>query len=194
MVKLKRHILLLGLVCMAPVNAVLGDSLFDVQYYRPVASDHRAYKAGDNLTVLIVETAVAATSANTSTNRATDMSGELAGNSAFNFGNVDLDNNFTGGGSIERSGKLAAQITVTVEAVLPNGDLYIKGEQVVEVNDEKQRIAIEGRVRPVDIAVNNTVLSTRVNDSKVSYVGKGILGQSQKPGLFTRFFTWLGLL
>ena len=176
------------------VPSVAADSLYQADSYRSIVIDHKARHAGDNLTVIILESASASTSANTSTARSTGLSGTVAGTNTVRSGSIDIGQEFDGGGTIQRSGEFVAQITATVVSVYDNGDLYIKGEQLVEVNDERQHITIEGRVRPVDIASDNTVVSTRVNNAKVSYLGKGVLGHQQKPNIFIRFFTWLGIL
>ena len=57
-------------------------------------------------------------------------------------GKIDLSDDFTGKGSIQRSGKVAAQITVTVTGITGNGELLVSGKQVIAVNDEKQEIAL----------------------------------------------------
>ena len=54
--------------------------------------------------------------------------------------------------------------------------------KLIDVNDEKQEIRLEGKVRPIDIAENNTIQSTRIADAKISYMGDGVLGEKQKPG------------
>jgi flagellar L-ring protein precursor FlgH len=71
--------------------------------------------------------------------------------------------------------------------------MWVTGEQLVEINDETQRIRLEGRVRPQDITENNSVLSSRLSDAKISYVGDGVLAERQKPGWLARLLIWLGL-
>jgi flagellar L-ring protein precursor FlgH len=107
---------------------------------------------------------------------------------------VNLSDQFSGGGSIQRSGRLLAQVTAVVQAVYPNGLLHVKGEQIIELNSEKQEIRLEGNVRPIDITDGNTILSTRIADARISYIGDGVLGEKQRPGILTRFLTWLGIL
>ena len=80
-----------------------------------------------------------------------------------------------------------------VVGIEPNGDLRIAGDQLLEVNDEKQMISLEGKVRPEDVSENNSVVSNRIADAKIHYVGDGVLADGQKPGLITRVLTWLGL-
>lgn len=184
----------IGLFCVVltwGVPHARAESLFNDATYKPIMSDHRSFDAGQSLTVLIYEQASAASSADTDTNRSADISAEVRGNDNRNSGSLNLSNNFEGGGTISRSGKLMASVTVTIKDKLANGELLIAGEQVIEFNNEEQHIRLTGRVRPEDIEANNTILSTRVADARITYVGDGLLGKRQKPGIFTRFFSWL---
>jgi flagellar L-ring protein precursor FlgH len=81
-----------------------------------------------------------------------------------------------------------------VKGVAPHGDLLVGGTQLIEVNEEKQHIVLEGRVRPVDVSESNTVLSSRLADAKITYVGDGLLGDKQRPGVIGRILSWLGIL
>ncbi len=175
-------------------GGAFADSLFQEGSYQPMVADRKAFRVGDSLTVLVVENASAAASADTSANKDAGVSGSITSPSAVKPAGIDISENFKGGGKIQRTGKLLAQLTVNVQSVLPNGDLLIKGDQLIEFNNEKQHISIEGKVRPEDIAPNNTVLSNRVGDARLSYVGKGILGEKQSPGIISRFLSWLGLI
>lgn len=184
------------------VVAILGwgaqtaaDSLMDRDSYRSLVADQRAYRSGDSLTVLITETASASATAKTTTNKKGAVNaGANASKSDTLSAGANLNEDFTGGGSIERTGRLLAQLTVTVQAVDKDGNLWIKGEQEILVNDEKQWIAMEGRVRLSDIRSDNTVLSTRIAEAKINYSGNGLLAEKQKPGVLTRLLSWLGIL
>ena len=79
-------------------------------------------------------------------------------------------------------------------SVESNGDLLVSGEQLLRVNDERQEIVLSGRVRQSDIGENNTIVSSRLADARISYVGDGALGEKQKPGIISRVLSWLGLL
>ena len=179
------------------VSAVAGaESLYREASFRSLTADHRAYRIGDVLTVLVVENASATASANTTTEKRGDAGIAIATYNSNNnkSANIALNDDFTGKGSINRSGRLLAQLTVTVRALAPNGDMIVGGQQLIEVNDEKQNIVLEGRVRPIDVSESNTVLSSRIADAKITYVGDGILAEKQKPGILTRILSWLGLL
>jgi flagellar L-ring protein FlgH len=181
--------------CMALCAAFAGeDSLAQRQTldsFPSLVSDHRAYRSGDTLTVLIFERASSTTSADRSSNKSLDVLGSLTKNADTESGGLSISNNSEGGASLNREGELVATVSVIVSAVLPNGQLVIEGEQLIEFNQEIQHIRLAGRVRPEDIGSNNTVLSTRIANAEISYVGEGLLGGRQKRGFITAFFDWL---
>lgn len=187
----KWMIIFMLFLCSGQLSA---NSLFNAEKFESLAGDNRAHKVGDVLTILVTETAVASTSATTSTNKSSGVSGSVGFPIASGEGDISLGQEFAGGGSVERSGRLLATLTVSVQEVYENGDLLVKGEQNVELNEELQRIFIEGRVRPNDISTDNTVLSTRVGDAKITYDGDGVLGEKQKPSFFSKLITLFGFL
>jgi len=171
-----------------------GESLYREDGFRSMVADVKAYRPGDSLTVLIVENASAQSSTDTSSTRDQALGYDL------NFtpspltsrsAAVKTNNDFDSQGSTQRAGKFLAQITVTVLDVAANGELRVSGQQMLEINNEKQHIKLEGRVRPYDIS-GNSVLSTRLADAKISYLGDGDLADRQRPGWWMRLLTWLG--
>ena len=177
---------------MVNVSA-FADDLYRADQYRALTADQKAYRAGDNLTILVVENASATTSAGTSSERSTNFNLTAKSKNSNTPLDLSVGDDAQGKGKIERSGKLLAQITVVVTKLEPSGLLNVEGEQAISFNNETQQIKIQGKIRPSDISENNTVLSTRLSDAKISYIGKGILGDRQKPGLITRALNWLGL-
>jgi len=175
-------------------GAAGADSLYDEQRFRPLVGDPRAIRVGDNITVVVTEFASMTTSARTATDKDGTVAGVARGTNDTKQGSINLSEDFNGGGRIERSGKLTAQLTVVVQAIEANGDLRVKGEQEIEVNNEKQTLYVEGRLRPQDIQANNTVLSSRLSDARIRYTGDGLLAEKQRPGILTRFLSWLRLL
>jgi flagellar L-ring protein FlgH len=168
-----------------------ADSLYDPATYRSLATDRRAYREGDVLTLLIFESATATTSANTSFNRKSKVEARAANLESAVGGSLNTDNQFDGGGVEQRTGQVVARVSVSVTEVLANGDLRVKGDQTIALNRESQHIAVEGRVRPEDIASDNTVVSTRLAEARIELKGQGLLSSKERPGLLTRFFHWL---
>ena len=79
-------------------------------------------------------------------------------------------------------------MTVFVTRVLPNGNLVVRGEKQLALNQGSERVALEGVVRTVDIATNNTVSSDRVAAAKISYAGSGAVADANAMGWLARFF------
>jgi flagellar L-ring protein precursor FlgH len=86
-----------------------------------------------------------------------------------------------GQGSINRSEQIKLSIASIVTAVLPNGNLVLKGSQEIRVNYELRVLAIAGIVRPRDIAKDNTISYDKVAEARVSYGGRGRLSEVQQP-------------
>jgi flagellar L-ring protein precursor FlgH len=179
---------------MVLCSSVLADGLYNEDRFRSFVSDPKAIRVGDNLTVIVTEIASVTTTARTTADKEGSVSVGLRGNTVSNTASANLADDFNGGGRIERSGKLVAQVTVVVQEIKPNGDLVVKGEQEIEVNDEKQKLVLVGSVRREDIRSDNTVPSNRLSEAKIAYTGEGLLAEKQKPGILTRFLSWLRIL
>ena len=48
-------------------------------------------------------------------------------------------------------------------------------------------------MRPQDVSDANTVLSSRLADAKISYIGDGDLADRQRSAWWQRLLTWFGL-
>jgi flagellar L-ring protein precursor FlgH len=182
------------LFAAAVASPALADDLYSHDNWASLASDRNADRAGDILTVLIFENAVATNSAQNGSAKQTRLEGDISAGSAFNeSGALGFGGRFSGTGQTGRAGKMVAQLSVTVERVLPNGDLVVAGGQELKINGERTHIKLRGRVRRADIA-NNAVLSTRIADAAIDYDGTGFVSRSAKPGIINRIFNWLGIL
>jgi len=156
-------------------------------------ADHRAHGPGDVLTVLVTESSSATESARTSTDKKDAFNALLTTPARQRQWNIGMGGTFDGGGQIARTGQLLARISVTVYGIDERGDLHVQGDQDIDLNGEHQRIHLDGTVRSDDVAPDNTVPSWRVGGAKISLIGKGILGHSQKPGLLGRIMHFLHL-
>jgi len=169
---------------------VIAESLYDQSNYRGLVDDTKAHHVGDSLTVLVIESSSAETKHATNTNETTSNSASGSTQSDTKSLSVDTASKYKKDGDITRAGKLLARVTVTVHEVLPSGELRIKGEQKIQINDEVQEINLAGNIRPIDIDADNTVLSTKIANAKIVYKGKGY-SSDDKPGFITSFFRWL---
>ncbi len=159
-------------------------------------ADPRAHRVGDILTVALVESTQASKKATTSTSKTdkTDISAPTllgkaitAGGRDANFG-LDGERSFDGTGSSSQSNQLTGQITVTVAQRLSNGNLMVRGEKWLTINQGQELVRISGIVRPQDIGQDNVVPSTRVADARISYTGRGSLADANTQGWLSRFF------
>lgn len=179
--------MLIGLLWSA--TAASPQSLYDERSFKPLTADQKAMRVGDALTIQVIESAMAIANADTGTQRRNTLGAEIGvhgSNSRAVGASVNLGGDFDGGGRTERAGKLVAQLTVTVRDVLANGDLMVSGEQQLTINDERQRISVSGRVRVLDINEANVVLSSRIAEADITYVGDGRLADRQRPAWWRR--------
>jgi flagellar L-ring protein FlgH len=173
-------VLILWAATVTPIHAI---SLYNEETFRPLTADNKAFRVGDVLTVQVFENSSATTSADTGTRRKNGISAQASnGSHKSNQIGLAVGGDFEGGGRTQRANRVLATLTVTVRDILPNGDLKVGGEQQLTVNDEPQKVTLEGRVRPVDISEANVVLSTRLADAKITFVGEGdVTERSQRP-------------
>jgi len=159
--------------------------------------DLRARAVGDILTILLVERTDASKESSTSTARGSSVDTGLptfagrpitsGGTPIFN-NEMSSDTTFDGQADSSQSNRLEGSITVTVAERLPNGNLLVRGEKLITINQGEEFIRLEGIIRPVDIGPENTVSSTKVADAAISYSGRGTLQATNRPGWLTRFF------
>ena len=166
-------------------------------------SGRRARGMGDLVTIRVVQSTQAGTTANTTLTRTGTTSGKVGAMFGLEaeiakLGDVEAgtgpslsletehSNNFAGTGGTDRMGSVTGTITTRVVEVLPNGHLVLLGRQDVRVNNEVETLAITGIVDPRDLATDSSVLSTRVADLRLEYAGMGVVSGKQRPGWFTR--------
>lgn len=188
-----------GLFIIALVTLVLAPLAGQAQTlqqggWAALASDRNARAVGDSLTVVIYESASASNSTRNAARRKTALAAEAAAQrSRPQGGSLGLSSNFDADGQSGRADSLVAQISVSVVEVLANGDLRVDGAQDLEVNGERTRIHVSGRVRPADINGANSVMSTRIAEARIDYNGQGFVNRAARPGLVPRLVGKLGL-
>lgn len=159
--------------------------------------DTKARQPGDLLTIVLVERTQASTSAstNTSKNSSTGIEapslfgGPLTANGR-NLLSTEVtgQRGFNGKGDSAQSNRLDGNLTVTVVDRLPNGNLIVRGEKRLRLNQGNEVIQLQGIVRQADINPDNTVPSSRIADARIVYGGRGAVAQSNVMGWLTRFF------
>lgn len=189
-------------------------SLFNETEADQLFSDGRARRVGDLVVVKIVENTTSKTKADTTTKKNNDNNygvGAFFGQNSVNilpinpslrlpnvgkapvdpnYNNLALDtrsvSNLTATGETKRENYVKTSMATRVTRVLPGGLLQIEGARETRVNEETEYMVLTGVIRTKDVSADNSVLSTQVADASISYYGKGVLADKQKPGWFTR--------
>jgi len=162
-----------------------------------IFEDPRAHNIGDLLTILLEENTDASKTTSTSTTKDSSYSmatPTIAGKPFMPRGQDFFNNSFTsageftGDGSTSQSNSLKASITVTVVEILANGNLMVRGEKVMTINQGDEFIRVSGIVRPVDISPANTVSSAKIANAEIIVGGNGTVANAGKQGWLGRFF------
>lgn len=93
---------------------------------------------------------------------------------------------FSGDAASDQSNRLVGQISVNVVDVLSNGVLMVRGEKWMTFSQGDEFIRIEGMLRPSDISPDNTVVSSRLADARLTYSATGALANAQRQGWMSR--------
>jgi flagellar L-ring protein precursor FlgH len=160
-------------------------------------ADRVARDVGDLLTINLVESTAAQTSATTQVGKSSEIGiggVELFGAPVTYKGRDILsasasgERDFDGQGKSSQSNRLQGSVTVSVIQRLPNGNLVVQGQKNLRLNQGDELVQIQGIVRPADIGRDNTVPSSKVGEARIVYGGRGALAQSNAMGWLGRFF------
>ena len=176
-----------------PSNGAIYQVGRDVDLFENPIARH----VGDVVTIVLNEATNAQKSATTKTQKSTNDT--LPGMSLFGSpvtihgasvlsGTLNDASKFDGEGNSAQSNSLTGYITTTVARVLPNGNLYIKGEKKIWINQGQENVVLSGVIRPVDLAPDNTISSSRVANARITYGGKGAINDANTAGWLSRFF------
>ncbi|XRX42814.1 MAG: flagellar basal body L-ring protein FlgH [Buchnera aphidicola (Eriosoma harunire)] len=162
--------------------------------------DYHAHNIGDTMTIVLQENTSAS---NSSTASITRNGHSNIGISTFpNPFNILTTNNinksefntsgkhdYSGKGSNTTKNMLTGIITVTVNNILPNGNLQVVGEKTININHGTEQIRFSGIVNPNIISNNNSVVSTQVADAYIEYLNNDAVDHNKNHmGWLQRLF------
>ncbi|HEY0942763.1 MAG TPA: flagellar basal body L-ring protein FlgH [Steroidobacter sp.] len=185
-----------------PTQEHANGAIYQVGHDIALFENSVARRVGDTLTIRLNERTNASKRSSTSTSKTTsiDLPGPtIAGRPVTRHGTpilttqVDNATSFDGEGDSAQSNRLEGDITVTVAQRLPNGNLLVRGQKWITINQGREYVRVQGIVRPIDIDPDNSISSLKVADAQIAYGGKGALNDAATPGLLARFFNvpWL---
>lgn len=186
----------------APTQEHANGAIYQAGHDIALFENAVARRVGDTLTIRLNERTNASKSSSTSTSKSTSIElpgPTIAGRPVTAHGTpvlqtqVDNSSKFDGEGDSAQSNRLEGDITVTVAQRLPNGNLLVRGQKWITINQGREYVRIQGIVRPIDIDPDNSISSLKVADAQIAYGGKGALNDAATPGLLARFFNapWL---
>ena len=174
---------------------VANGSIYQVRRgYQPLFEDRRPRAVGDIMTIVLDEEVSASKSSQSNANRSGSASLDIAQipdiiDFLEDYGfDVSSDNVFSGGGGSQATNSFTGTITVSVLEVMNNGNLRVRGEKQIAINQGAEFIRFSGVVNPRTITAQNTVPSTQVADARIEYVGDGYINEAQHMGWLQRFF------
>jgi flagellar L-ring protein precursor FlgH len=176
-----------------PSNGAIYQVGRDVDLFENPIARH----VGDIVTIILNEATNAQKSATTKTAKSTNQT--LPGMTLFGSpvtihgtnvlsANIDDSSKFNGEGNSAQSNSLTGFITVTVARVLPNGNLYVKGEKKIWINQGQENVLLSGVIRPIDLTPENSISSSKVGNARITYGGKGAIADVNAQSWLSRFF------
>lgn len=172
-------------------------SLFKANYVNNIYSDSKAHRVGDIISVILSESTQARKNAKTEFKKENsallDPITGFGGTSinfkgdALQFG-LNQESDFKGDSKSDQGNSLSGNISVHVLRVLPNGNLMIRGEKWMTLNNGDEYIRLTGVIRAKDIGSDNTIISSKVANARIQYAGTGAFAEIQEQGLLTKFF------
>jgi flagellar L-ring protein FlgH len=163
----------------------------------PLWENATARRAGDILTIRLAERTNASKSSSTNTSKSTEATLEgptvlgrpvTVNGTPVLEGSLANESGFQGAGDSRQSNRIDGDITVSVVQRLPNGNLLVRGQKWITINQGREFVRLQGIVRPEDVGPDNSVPSWRVGDARISYGGTGQLANANSPGWLYRFF------
>lgn len=186
-----------------PKQANLTGAIYEEQLSENYFGRKRNYKVGDIITVVLNEATNATRNQNTTTSRATvntafpsiqaGISNGVRGLGFLGLGSavnqVKADANTLSSDGSEKAGQyqsLTGSIAVTIVEVFSNGNLAVRGEKKLALNEGPEVIQVSGIIRIEDIAPDGTVQSKRLSNAQIAYRGSGEGADASRSSWGTR--------
>jgi flagellar L-ring protein precursor FlgH len=179
-----------------PRDEAANGAIYQAGYDVPLFENAVAHRVGDTVTIILSENTAAQKSSSTTTAKDTsvDLAAPLFGGTPLSIGGNEISasmensRSFEGKGDSSLSNRLQGNVTVTVAKRLANGNLVVRGQKWIEINQGREFVRIQGVIRPVDILPDNSIYSYKVADASIGYGARGALNDANRPGLLSRFF------
>jgi len=168
-------------------------AIFTTASFSNPYGSQKAGRVGDVLTVQLVENTSAQKAASTEASKSSSVDGGaslLFGGTGAGFLGIEAENDqeFKGDGKSSINNRVQGNISVTVAQVLPNGNLMIRGEKLLTINQGTEFVRLSGVIRPQDVGPDNSVPSNRIANARIVYGSGGAIADANQMGWLSRFF------
>jgi len=179
---------------LSPTPRTAGSLWEDQGRFASLASDYKAMRVGDLVTIVVVHDLTAANSGNVAADRSFKANSGING-LAGNPSTADVQTLLSLSSGETLSGKaqstsassLRTSLSGRVAAVLPSGALVVEAERQVTMNNERQTITLRGLARPGDIGPDNAIASNAIANLELELKGKGVISDgTRRPNAVTR--------
>ena len=161
-----------------------------------LASDYKAHRVGDLVTILVVQSLQAENTGNVATDRTFSASsgidalaGHISTSGVQNIFSPKSSQNLQGKAQASSTSSLRTSLTGHVVALLPSGTLVIEAQREIVMNNERQTVVLRGLVRPGDLSPENAVISNEIGNLELEIKGKGVVSDGTRPP--NVFMRWL---
>ena len=155
-----------------------------------LASDPKARRLNDLVTVSVIENLSATGSADSNVDKSSSadvvIPGTKIADQLARLFPYSSETAHKGSGATTRSTQLSATVTARVVEVLPNGDLVIEGVREVDINGDRSLVILTGVVRQFDVQSGNVVSSARIGQLQIRSLSQGLIKDSLTPGWLIR--------
>lgn len=163
---------------------------------RSLYSDIKAHQVGDVITVILTENISG--SSNSDASAQSNTAGSASSSVSSNFvpfepmfgADVTVDYNSDERITAQQQQLLQGTVSVRIERVEDNGDLFISGTRSTEINGELHSMEVNGFVRPSDVSDANQVLSYRIANANIKYLKKGGIRETRNKLGIGRKIIW----
>lgn len=171
-----------------PVVSASGSLWTDQGRFADLASDYKARKVGDLITIVVSQNVQAQNTGNVATDRSfkassgiNALAGHVSTSGVQNIFSPTSSQTLQGKAQSSTSSSLSTRLTGQIVAVLPSGALVVEASREILMNNERQTIFLRGMVRTGDLGPDNSVSSNALGNLELELKGKGVVSDGTRP-------------
>lgn len=172
----------------ASPSATTGSLWRDQSPFAAIASDVKARRLHDLITIAVSEQTLAQAAGDVTAQRDYSASSGISALGAhISTGGVSQlfsptsSMSVKGKGQSDSNSTLQTTLAGEVVALLPNGNMVVEARRSVKMNNEQRTITLRGIVRPADVSPANVVSSTALAHLEIELKGKGVVSDGTRP-------------